>query len=108
MGSVSHKLLVLVTRMPRASISRHARSISAIRSPRLLPRAMYAVLARLRLSVAISLAFPMWIDLGKVYRVKALGFGERRCGRDEKAFRQETTASPERRAWIDGGRAAAL
>lgn len=40
MGSVSHRLLVRLTLMPLASISRHALSISAMRSPRLLPKAM--------------------------------------------------------------------
>lgn len=40
MGSVSHRLLVLLTWTPRASISRQAFSIQPIRSPRLLPRAM--------------------------------------------------------------------
>src|SRR4051794_24715656 len=42
MGSVSHKLLVLLTLIPLLSISAHAFSIHPIRSPRLLPRAMYA------------------------------------------------------------------
>ena len=40
MGSVSHRLLVRFTRMPRASISLQALSIQPMRSPRLLPRAM--------------------------------------------------------------------
>lgn len=47
MGSVSHRLLVLSTRMPRLSISRQACSIQPTRSPRLLPRAMYAVVGPL-------------------------------------------------------------
>src|SRR6187399_778999 len=43
MGSVSQSELVLVTRMPLAVISLHACSMAAMRSPTLLPRAMYAV-----------------------------------------------------------------
>lgn len=42
MGFVSHRLLVLTTLMPRASICWQAFSIQPIRSPRLLPRAIYA------------------------------------------------------------------
>jgi hypothetical protein len=45
-GSVSQRLLVLLTLIPRRSISLHARSISATRSPILLPNAIYAVLLR--------------------------------------------------------------
>ncbi len=50
MGSVSQRLLVLFTRIPRASNSLQAFSIQAIRSPRLLPSARYAV--RVLLAVA--------------------------------------------------------
>lgn len=46
MGSVSQRLLVLLTLMPRRSIMLHARSISATRSPILLPKAIYAVILR--------------------------------------------------------------
>lgn len=45
-GSVSQRRLVLLTLIPRRSISLHARSISATRSPILLPNAIYAVLLR--------------------------------------------------------------
>lgn len=48
MGSVSQRLLVRLTRIPLASISLHACSIIATRSPRLLPKAMYAVCLGLR------------------------------------------------------------
>ncbi len=47
MGSVSQRLLVRVTLMPRLSISAQARSISATRSPKLPPSAMYAVVVLL-------------------------------------------------------------
>jgi hypothetical protein len=46
MGSVSHRLLVRFTLIPRASISLHAFSIQPMRSPMLLPSAMYAVRLR--------------------------------------------------------------
>lgn len=42
-GSVSHKQLVLLILIPLAAISLQAFSIISIRSPRLLPRAIYAV-----------------------------------------------------------------
>ena len=66
MGSVSQRLLVLLTLMPRASISLHAFSIQPMRSPRLLPRAMYAVRFIL---VELDFSAVFGFD-GKVYCLK--------------------------------------
>jgi hypothetical protein len=60
-GSVSHKQLVLLILIPLVDISLQALSIMSIRSPRLLPRAIYAVcfpgdpLERLESSDGLSL-----------------------------------------------------
>lgn len=52
----------------------------AMRSPRLLPRATYAVLVGFVFPAAMSLEGSILIDLGRVYLVKVFGCGGESLG----------------------------
>ena len=70
MGSVSQSELVRLTVMSLASISLQAFSIQAMRSPMLLPRAMYAVLLAGR-SISADLPFCSLTGRGYFWKVRA-------------------------------------
>jgi hypothetical protein len=84
MGSVSHRLLVLLTRMPLLSISLHACSIQSMRSPRLLPSAMYAIFLRAEAGADLDPGHPQ--PLPQTVRVSS-SITVRCCRDDTEKFR---------------------